>query len=75
MFLRFDDYNTVFGNAMVAVGQQFFLVNVRQGRGTNIKSQMYGSGDLIDVLAACSLGTDGLQFNFIVGDGNSAGND
>lgn len=63
-----EDQYAFAGDAGVAQGQQAFLVEVRQGRGRDVETQVHGAGDLVDVLTASALGADGCQLDLGVGE-------
>ena len=56
MLLRLDHQYTSAGDAAVMQGQQPLLDSIGQGRGRNVKAQVNGAGDLVDVLPPCPLG-------------------
>jgi hypothetical protein len=72
--LGLDDQYAVFGQALIAQGQEFGLIRLRERGVANIKAQMHRIGDLVDVLAARTLGADGGQFNLGSIDGQVGGN-
>eukprot|EP01133_Synstelium_polycarpum_P010637 gene10637-12379_t len=68
VLLGLEDQYAFAGDAGVAQGQQAFLVEVRQGRGRDVETQVHGAGDLVDVLTASALGADGCQLDLGVGE-------
>lgn len=55
VLLGFDHDDPVFSDAAIAQIEEAFFVEWRQGRCVDVETQMDGSGDFIDILAACAL--------------------
>jgi hypothetical protein len=62
--LRLDDDHAFGGDALVTVRQQALLDRVGQRRGVHRKTQVHGVGDLVDVLSARTLRSDGGELDF-----------
>jgi hypothetical protein len=68
VLLGLDDENPVLGQPLVAHGQQALFHTVGQRGTADIKAQMDGAGDLVDILAPGAAGPDKMELDFIIGD-------
>lgn len=64
VLLGFDDDHAFLCDALVIEGQQALLDGFRQAGGVDIEAQMECAGNLVDILPATALGTDGAEFDF-----------
>lgn len=67
VLLGLDDDNPVLGQPLVTERQQPFLAGVGQGGVADVKAQMDGAGDLVDILAPGPAGPDKMDLDFIIG--------
>jgi len=74
MSLGFDDNDTLAGDALVVQCQQAGFIKIRQAGCPDIETQMYCRRDLVDILTAGTLGTNGRQINIAQGDADLPGN-
>ncbi len=72
--LGLDDNNAVLTDALIAQGQQALLMKIGQRRGIDVEAQVYRRRYLVDVLAACTLGSNRTELDFAFGDADLAGN-
>ncbi len=68
VLLGLDDNDPVLGQPLIIEGQQPFLAGIGQGRVADVKTQVNGAGDLVDILAPGPAGPDKMQLDFIFGD-------
>lgn len=71
MLLCLDDDDTVLRNAVIEPGEQARFHFVGQRRAHDVKTQMDGTGDFVDVLAASALRAHGGEFDVFGGDKNA----
>ncbi len=70
-----DDHHAPPGSdAAVAQRQQTLLVERRQGKDLAVEAQEHGAGDLVDVMPAHALRTDGGQLDSVAGQMDAIGN-
>lgn len=65
--LGLDHDHSLLADALIPQGQQPLLHLIRQGRSTDIETQVDGARYLVDVLSARPLRSDGSQLDFFVG--------
>ncbi len=71
--LRFDDDDAFPGEAAVSESQQPLFVKFRQGRCLDIKAQMNGRRDLVDILSAGAARANCADLNFMIRDTDLTG--
>ena len=71
--LRLDHDNAFPGEAAVSESQQPLLVKIRQRGCLDIKAQMDGRGDLVDILPPGAAGADCADLNFMIRDTDLTG--
>lgn len=65
MLLGLDDNDTVLGNALISQFHETLLDHGRKGGCHQIKPKVRSRGNLINILTARTLGTNGSDFDFI----------
>src|SRR5690606_28034885 len=71
--LSLDHDDALPADAAVVQIQQPMLVEVGQRRGVDVEAQVNRRGDLVDVLAARTLGADRAELDLLVGDADVEG--
>lgn len=64
VLLGLDDDDAFVGDALIAQCEKPFFHCLGQGGGSNVKAQVCRRGDLVHILAACTLGADSVDVNF-----------
>lgn len=74
VLLGLDYYLTIAADAMISHGEEPAAHGGRQRRITDIKAQVNGTCDLVDVLASRTLGANSRELDLVVFDGDVRGN-
>lgn len=68
VFLGLDDDDAILGQSLTAECQQSLLIGLGQRGMRNVKTEMDGAGDLVDILAPGPAGPDKMDLDFIIRD-------
>jgi len=73
VLLRLDHNHPFLCDVMVAYAKQPVLAEIRKGRPPDVKTDVYGRSNLVDILTACALGTDRTHLDLFGGNHDLTG--